>query len=110
MGRPFNWGMKILRGCSENLYTSKPTGGGGTSKKIEPLAGGAAKISIFQFQYLHPPLLPHLVILNELPLTVNLLIAKGQQSWKKKKESLTCKAIKDHETTTKLLGQFLDRQ
>ena len=100
MGRPFNWGMKILRGCSENLYTSKPTGGGAL-QKIEPLAGGAAKISIFQFQYLHP---------HPLSLTVNLMRAKGQQSWKKKKESLTWKAIKDHETTTKLLGQFLDRQ
>ena len=33
--------------------------------KNEPLARGAAKISSFEFQYLHPPLL---VILNELSL------------------------------------------
>ena len=42
---------KIRRG-SANLYSLKPTG------------GGAAKISSFEFQYLHPPL----VILNELSL------------------------------------------
>ena len=29
----------------------------GGSQKIEPLARGAAKISSFEFQYLHPPLL-----------------------------------------------------
>ena len=28
---------------------------GGGSKKIEPLVRGAAKISSFEFQYLHPP-------------------------------------------------------
>ena len=37
----------------------------GDAKKIEPIARGAAKISSFEFQYLHPLL----VILNELPLT-----------------------------------------
>ena len=42
--------------------------GGGGSLKIEPLARGAAKISSFKFQYLHP-----LVILNELSL-ISLLI------------------------------------
>ena len=35
----------------------------GAPKKIEPLARGAAKISSFAFQYLHPPP-PPLVILN----------------------------------------------
>ena len=50
-------GSEKIRGeGSENLYTSKPTGGG-TPKKIEPLARGATKISSFEFQYLHPPLL-----------------------------------------------------
>ena len=50
-------GSEIIRGgVDENLYTSKPTGGGGGGLlKIEPLARGAAKISSFQFQYLHPP-------------------------------------------------------
>ena len=37
---------------------------GGAPKKIEPLARGAAKISRFEFQYLHPP--P--AMLNELSL------------------------------------------
>ena len=41
-------------------------GGGGAPKKIEPLARGAAKISSFEFQYLHPPTL---VILHELSLS-----------------------------------------
>ena len=50
---------------SKNLYTSKPTGRGG-SCKIELLVRGVAKISSFEFQYLHPPL----VILNELSLYV----------------------------------------
>ena len=40
-------------------------GGGGAPKKIEPLARGVAKISSFEFQYLHPPL----VMINELSLT-----------------------------------------
>ena len=30
-------------------------GGGGGSQKIEPLVWGAAKISSFEFQYLHSP-------------------------------------------------------
>ena len=47
--------LDTRKGGSENLYTSKSTGGGG-SYKIEPLATGAAKISSFEFQYLHPPL------------------------------------------------------
>ena len=42
-------------GGSENLYTSK-LARGGPPEKIEPLATGAAKISSFEFQYLHPPL------------------------------------------------------
>ena len=42
-------------GGSENMYTSKRTGGGGATKKIEPLVRGAAKISSFEFRYLHPP-------------------------------------------------------
>ena len=50
------------------MYTSKPTGEGG-SYKIEPLVRGAAKISSFEFQYLHPsPPPPPIVILNELSL------------------------------------------
>ena len=54
-----------IMGCSENLYTSKPTGGGGeTPKKIEPLVRGAAEISSFDFQCLHPLL----VIFNDLSL------------------------------------------
>ena len=49
-------------GGSEIFSTTKE----GAPKKIEPLARGAAKISSFEFQYLHPP---PLVILNELSLT-----------------------------------------
>ena len=42
---------------------------GGPPKKIEPLVRGAAKISSLEFQYLHlPP--PPLVILDELSLIV----------------------------------------
>ena len=54
---PERGALKKWRGGSKNLYTSKPTGGGGGLLKIEPLAMGAAKISSFQFQYLHtsPP-------------------------------------------------------
>ena len=38
-------------GGSEIFSTTKE----GAPKKIEPLARGAAKISSFEFQYLHPP-------------------------------------------------------
>ena len=57
--------LDTRKGGSENLYTSKPTGRGG-SKKIEPLVRGATKISNFEFQYLHPH---PLIILNELSLS-----------------------------------------
>ena len=56
--------LDTRKGGSKNLYTSKPTGGRGAPKKIEPLARGTAKIPSFEFQYLHSPL----VILNELSL------------------------------------------
>ena len=55
--------MKEEGGGSEIFSTTKE----GAPKKIEPLARGAAKISSFDFQYLHLP--PPLVILNELSLT-----------------------------------------
>ena len=47
-------GSEKIRGGSENciLQNQKDRGG---SKKIEPLVRGAAKISNFEFQYLHPP-------------------------------------------------------
>ena len=47
-----------LSGGSENLYTSKSTGGGGGAPKnwTASEGGGAAKISSFKFQYLHPAL------------------------------------------------------
>ena len=48
---------KLGGGGSENVYTSKPTGEGGLLKNrtAEPLVRGAAKISSFEFQYVHPP-------------------------------------------------------
>ena len=67
-------GSEKIRGGFENLYTSKPTGGGeGGSLKVQQLARGAAKISSSEFQYLHlplPPTPPPLVILNELSLSL----------------------------------------
>ena len=43
-------------GGSENfVYFKTDRRGGGAPKKIELLVRGAAKISIFEFQYLHPP-------------------------------------------------------
>ena len=42
-------------GGSGSEMFSITKGGGGAPKKIEPLAKGAAKISSFEFQYLHPP-------------------------------------------------------
>ena len=45
-------------------------------KKIEPLAKGAAKISSFELQYLHSPL----VILNELSLKTQGLDMKTKQN------------------------------
>jgi len=68
--------------ASENLYTSKPTGGGGGgSQKIELLVRGATKISSFKFQYLHHP--PLFVILDDLSLTDIKLTSKSKNySWK----------------------------
>ena len=60
---------KIKRGggLRKFVYFKTNRRWGGAPKKIEPLARGAAKISSFEFQYLHtPPPLP--VILNELSL------------------------------------------
>ena len=70
--------MKILRGLQKFLDTrkggSEKIRGRGApkicilqnqqeracSKKIEPLVRGAAKISSFEFQYLHPPPFCHI--------------------------------------------------
>ena len=52
-------GSKKSRGGYENLNTSKPTGGGEGSYKIEPLARGAAKISSLSFNiFISPPPTP----------------------------------------------------
>ena len=65
--------MTILRGAPKIFRHPKgglrkfvyfKTNSRGGSQKIEPLARGAAKISSFEFQYLHLPL----VILSELSL------------------------------------------
>ena len=41
-------------GLQKSVYFKINRKGGGAPKKIEPLARGAAKISSFEFQYLHP--------------------------------------------------------
>ena len=47
-------GMKILRGALKICILQNQQERG-APKKIEPLVRGAAKISSFKFQYLHPP-------------------------------------------------------
>ena len=52
--------MNILKGGSEKIRGGAPkicilqNQQEGVSQKIEPLARGTAKISSFEFQYLHP--------------------------------------------------------
>ena len=50
-------------GGAENLYTSKPTGGG-TPKKLNRQQGGLLKFQASSFNIFIPP--PSIVILNEL--------------------------------------------
>ena len=61
-------GSEKIRGALKICILQNQQEWGGSSK-IEPLARGTAKLSSFEFQYLHPLL----VILNELSLRKKIL-------------------------------------
>ena len=49
-------GSEKIRGGSENLYTSKPTGGGALLKKLNRQRGGLLKFQVSSFNIFIPPL------------------------------------------------------